>query len=444
MTDRRTPLHYAAARSKSPVIRVLLDYKADFNLKDKLGRTPLHVAAENASPDCCEALLERGAKTEVKDNSNLTPLMTAIVSFRPKNVLKLLRNGASLDDFNSEKYQSPLVLHQGAGVHNRIAIFANGAFEMRANGKVKRYISPPGEPFHWAAGQGNLALLKYLYEERLSKEEKKRIGAIDLNAAVLSRNQEIVDYLLQIGVDINATTGGLSMLSVAISNRDFEIAHYLMQRGVRVNGATRSADSPLLQATKWLSQTHDTIYVPKGTLGSRTIFIQDANAVYTVFEDVSGQIQKSRSQDKVNILKLIRELVAKGADVKAVNSSGESPMRNVLAESEIFKLFLGKGTDAKTPLLRGDSYLMHTANMSPETAESLIRAGLNVNGKTNSGATPLIQAVKFFNSEVAKVLLKHGADHKASDSTGKTALYYATQNGYAPILKLLKAAGVTR
>lgn len=74
-------------------------------------------------------------------------------------------------------------------------------------------------------------------------------------------------------------------------------------------------------------------------------------------------------------------------------------------------------------------------NTTPETIESLIKAGANVNVKANDGWTPLMSAAKnYFNPEVVKFLIKAGADIFATDNNGKTVLDYAKTDEIKRIL----------
>jgi len=76
------------------------------------------------------------------------------------------------------------------------------------------------------------------------------------------------------------------------------------------------------------------------------------------------------------------------------------------------------------------------------TVESLIRGGVDVNGKTKGGLTPLHWAVIRGNLGVVKALLASGADVNAATPSGMTPVDEAVERGRMPILKVLEQHGV--
>lgn len=60
-----------------------------------------------------------------------------------------------------------------------------------------------------------------------------------------------------------------------------------------------------------------------------------------------------------------------------------------------------------------------------EVAKFLVEKGADINGTSNYGS-PLMAAVVKGNAEMAKLLLEHKADTSIADSSGNTALIYAT------------------
>ena len=67
----RTPLHYAATRGYTKMLRLLLNNGADVYAKDKYGDTPLDDALAEGRTICAAILREHIAKLEAKPESPL-------------------------------------------------------------------------------------------------------------------------------------------------------------------------------------------------------------------------------------------------------------------------------------------------------------------------------------------------------------------------------------
>lgn len=74
----RGPLHVAAARCCTNVVRLLLEKGAELELKGKTGETPLHVAAQEGCVNAVEMLVKKGANVNARDKDGHTPLKRAI------------------------------------------------------------------------------------------------------------------------------------------------------------------------------------------------------------------------------------------------------------------------------------------------------------------------------------------------------------------------------
>jgi ankyrin repeat protein len=106
-----TPLHFAAHRGLTDVVRALLAAGADVHALEAVSRTtPLHWAAEGGHLAIVDLLLARGAALEVRDDwHQLTPLGWAtVVDWAPQyrddrigTVRRLLAAGAALDAFTA-------------------------------------------------------------------------------------------------------------------------------------------------------------------------------------------------------------------------------------------------------------------------------------------------------------------------------------------------------
>ena len=69
--------------------------------------------------------------------------------------------------------------------------------------------------------------------------------------------------------------------------------------------------------------------------------------------------------------------------------------------------------------------------------EKLISFGANVNEKNENGETALHRAVLFENSEIAAIIIEHGADKGIRNNDGLTPLEYARELGNTVMTQLL-------
>jgi hypothetical protein len=79
-----TPLHYACYFGSRRVIDLLLDYKAEVNIKDNDGNTPLHYAINSGCHRTIKKLLIRGARKDIKNLEDKTAYNLAIDTNQPE------------------------------------------------------------------------------------------------------------------------------------------------------------------------------------------------------------------------------------------------------------------------------------------------------------------------------------------------------------------------
>jgi ankyrin repeat protein len=79
-----------------------------------------------------------------------------------------------------------------------------------------------------------------------------------------------------------------------------------------------------------------------------------------------------------------------------------------------------------------------------ECARMLVRAGANVNTRSDNSWTPLMNAVWYNRVEIVRFLLENGADPAATNESDGTALVLAAQEGYSEVLQELLLCGVGR
>jgi uncharacterized protein len=80
-----------------------------------------------------------------------------------------------------------------------------------------------------------------------------------------------------------------------------------------------------------------------------------------------------------------------------------------------------------------------------DTVKNLLAGGkADVNGKDDSGDTPLIAAARAGHDDVVQALLVARADPNAKNDQGQTSLAAASLGGHDEVVRLLKQAGATQ
>jgi ankyrin repeat protein len=145
-------------------------------------------------------------------------------------------------------------------------------------------------------------------------------------------------------------------------------------------------------------------------------------------------------------------LLKRGADPNRPDSHGKTPLAWVIGYSEaddatrirMLKLLLDSGADPKA--IQPDEYRftpLHEAALlgKTEMAEILLKRGADVRATDKEGNTPLHWAGRHV--DTAKFLLDAGADPQARSKEGSTPIDWARANGNTSTLKILTNALAT-
>jgi hypothetical protein len=106
--------------------------------------------------------------------------------------------------------------------------------------------------------------------------------------------------------------------------------------------------------------------------------------------------------------RIVEELIARGADVRARNRRGAEPLH--------YAVDGGPGLPAWNPIKQ------------MKIVARLIRAGADPNAVDKSGVAPLHRAVRNRCAAAVRALMEGGADPRAPSRSGSTPLLLATQN----------------
>ncbi|MFA5103753.1 MAG: ankyrin repeat domain-containing protein [Candidatus Margulisiibacteriota bacterium] len=173
----------------------------------------------------------------------------------------------------------------------------------------------------------------------------------------------------------------------------------------------------------------------------------------SVFCKISDQseVQRAKNSPKDSICDK-RIVLSQNGDKRPISKSDsnafiKSGAQLISAASEgnvqLVKDLLSRGADIKAVDTEGGNALFHAAaNGNVEIVKALIAAGVFVNAYSLSGSTPLKRACSFGNLDVVRELLKAGAAVNFSGvATQSTALHCAVVSGKKEIVEELIDAG---
>lgn len=138
---------------------------------------------------------------------------------------------------------------------------------------------------------------------------------------------------------------------------------------------------------------------------------------------------------------IARELLEHGARLDVRDAQGRTPLHVALAngKTQAAELLLQHGADDDLQALLFD--LAREQALDRDSIELLKAQGVDLNALGPAGQTPLHEAVAAANLKLAKQLISAGADVNLTDSSGRTVLEIAEQQGEPNLITLLQQYG---
>jgi uncharacterized protein len=127
-------------------------------------------------------------------------------------------------------------------------------------------------------------------------------------------------------------------------------------------------------------------------------------------------------------IKLVRVLLAKGADVNARNNDGKTPLFGAALNPDVMLLLMEAGADINTSDVFGETPLhKFSCYGKTQASELLINHGVDVHVTDNCGLTPLHHAAESGCIEQVSLLIANGVNINARGASGYTPLQWAVR-----------------
>lgn len=397
VSELNKQLAIAIKNNEIKIVKELLKTKVNVNnlTGSKYGNTPLIIACYNKNFEIAKLLIEAGADVNKKAKGGKTALWVTCDAYEPKPIDKLVE-----------------------------LLLVNGA---------EPNISKKGDdgPLHYACMYGKNKAAIMLIEHGADVNAKGGYNRTPLiYTATNGKSPELVKVLLENGADIHATNeAGENAFFEMITqgNTNIEIAKILLKNGISVNSKSKHYGM-LIHWAAFCGRTEIVkLLLDKGA---------DINA-----KDKMGNtpILRAMSQNKIETVKL---LFNSGADPLTMGPLGFNLLEYATDKGD--KEFVKQiATKIKNDSKKGLNALTTAARKGDlPMLKLLIEAGFDVNDKDSFGSeSPLIKASYYGKKEVVEYLLEQGADIKATDYRGNTALLNAAYNGHTNVVEILLKNG---
>ncbi|MGL4941692.1 MAG: ankyrin repeat domain-containing protein [Thermoguttaceae bacterium] len=401
-----------------------------------LKTAPLRWAVKTQNHAQAEALLKDGADpnaTFAFDNE--LPLYVAIKNDDVAMVRLLLQYGARCNKKVLDK--SSAMIHEAADRGNLEIVKMLVESGAPVNGTIDGY-----SPLHAAASEGHTVVVDYLIEQGASVAARPNsvLGrptgttSAPIFDAIRSRNSELIQVLIDKGADLFVVDQCReTLLHRAVEHGLTDWVKFFIDRGLDIEAKNRFGYTPLQIAA---CHRHDDIarfLLERGA--STTPPATVSSFIYAIMLHRNDLLEEAL---RCNPLEASRPSEAHDSNlwnktplVIALEHGNESAVELLLAYGASIT---GAKISAYQEGAWGDSALTYVCRMGMKgMLERFLREKINVNAKAS--VLPALHAAA--NTEIAELLLSHGANPYLRSNEHKTALECQSHNN-APVAALLR------
>ncbi|XP_065312556.1 ankyrin-3-like isoform X3 [Gordionus sp. m RMFG-2023] len=474
-----TALHIASLAGQFDIVKILIENGADVNSQSQNGFTPLYMAAQENHDSVVRYLGDNGANQTITTEDGFTPLAVALQQGHDKVVAVLLENenikGALPGNGNKNNI--------GGGVKLPALHVAAKKDDCKAAELLLQNRSDPDvtsksgfTPLHIAAHYGNQNIGQLFIDHGSNINFKARHDITPLHVAARWGKVNMVELLMKAGADINAKTrDGLTPLHCASRSGHDNVVqaildHYINQPtyiSQLVNSKTKNGLSPLHMASQgdhvkcaeillfnwspvdditvdYLTSLH--ICAHYGNINTAELLLDnkaevDARAL-NGFTPLHIACKKNR-------LKIVEVLLSRNATITCTTESGLTPLHvacfmghmNVvvyLLNYQQQRVDSEDVIDVNAATIRGETAL-HLAARANQTdiMRILLRHGATVDCQARENQTPLHIASRLGNTDTTCLLLQHGASVTALTTDDYSPIHLAVKEAHPETLSAL-------
>ncbi|CAC5383298.1 unnamed protein product [Mytilus coruscus] len=254
-----------------------------------------------------------------------------------------------------------------------------------------------------------------------------------LNAACYYGLLQVVELLVQSGINVNLDNYHEFPVYVATDNGYYEIVKYLTENGADVN-AFKSGRTIL-------NPSVPPLYIAsiKGYSAIATCLVQNGADVNIPLHSEMTPLFRASEGGYIEIVKM---LVENGADVNFCNYRNKSPLCAASEEGhlDIVLYLIQSGSDINLCDMYGRSPLLASIETGHfNIVKLLVNYGCKINTQLTGNILPLTFALMQGNIEIATYLIQTGADYNMQNEYGVTSIQLALWKNHTEILHTIIA-----
>ncbi|MGI4543866.1 ankyrin repeat domain-containing protein [Klebsiella pneumoniae] len=289
------------------------------------------------------------------------------------------------------------------------------------------------------------ATIAAMLDNGVDVDGQDKTGLSGLMVAAAENRRDVVELLLKRRAKPNLQTrqGVTALMLAAARGSDTAIIGDLLQAGASVNQTSIDKSTALMSAISdggdvrndyqhILAMKKPDAPVEEESTLDKIVGATAAKSLATgnralMTEDMA--LQLAPGAFKKNVDEIVALLLKHGADVKAVNASGESAFFLAVdhaRSAETITTLANAGADTSLADKSGTTPLMLAAGQgAPAVIAALVQRGAKVDQLSANDLSPLMLAVKMNNKANVEALLAAGASVNLSNKAGYTAIGYS-------------------
>ncbi len=277
-------------------------------------------------------------------------------------------------------------------------------------------------------------LTSQIQEKDLQKELPKIItcyknnkkGSVLLTIAVEEyrhlKDREIVDFLINNGADIKATSiDGNTCLVLAVELCDTALAQFLLDRGIDINATSNGGNTCLAYAARTMGNEDMMQFLLDKGLSITDTNKYGQNCLFYAVQTIGNQA-------------MLQFLLDKGADINATDNDGNTCLgyaATIIGNEDMMQFLINKGLSITDTNKYGQNCLFYAVQTIGNQAmlQFLLDNGADINATDNEGETCLFNAVlRMGNEAMLQFLLDNGADTTIKNREGYNYLSFAARH----------------